>query len=393
MDILNSGSFVPLDNKERMEQLAFTAKTLAIEVSRAEGFQSSGSTNHQLGLEMWKGAEYVCRAHEEANIKNIFLSKFLETLRGIERQSAVQPNPVQTQVANPPTAHPPVLVQTQVATSPTILPDPVPVPVSLPLPEVVPEQRPQEASDEYLGVISREDGIETERPSYAAECVPEFEAEIAAINNGLETEEIIVTAAGESNEDEPMEATPSKAPEAEAAAVTEAGNTDVFESSSTVGPVSEEPETAESPTQDIAAVIDSIVLSEKEPYNFDSCTITVVIQLLPENDGIRKGVVSVRSHDFVPQITISDISNWGVNEGLKQCLETALGQYRTNLPLLAAEKIKKQKPVSKKRTSKADDKRTKATSVSDAKTSVGSASPPAAQNSEAAKDQQNLFAS
>lgn len=393
MDILNSGSFVPLDNKERMEQLAFTAKTLAIEVSRAEGFQSNGHSNHQLGLEMWKGAEYVCRAHEEANIKNIFLSKFLETLRGIERQSAVQPNPVQTQVANPPMTHPPVLVQTQVVTPPTILADPVPVPISPPLPEVVLEQQPQEARDEYLGVISRDDGIETERPSYAAECVPEFEAEIAAINNGLETEEIIATAAGESNEDEPMEATPSKAPEAEAPAVTEAGNTDVFESSSTVGPVSEEPETAESPTQDIAAVIDSIVLSEKEPYNFDSCTITSVIQLLPENDGIRKGVVSVRSHDFVPQITISDVSNGDVNEGIKQCLETALGQYRTNLPILAAEKIKKQKPVSKKRTSKADDKRTKATSVSDAKTSVGSASPPAAQNSEAAKDQQNLFAS
>jgi len=70
--------------------LIFTAKTLADEVRRTEGFQSSGPTNHQLGLEMWKGAEYMCRAHEEATIRNLFLSKFLETLREVEKQSTGQ---------------------------------------------------------------------------------------------------------------------------------------------------------------------------------------------------------------------------------------------------------------------------------------------------------------
>ena len=59
MEILNSGSFVPLDNREKIDQLIYTARELATEVSRAEGFQSSSQTNDQLGLEMWKGAEYV----------------------------------------------------------------------------------------------------------------------------------------------------------------------------------------------------------------------------------------------------------------------------------------------------------------------------------------------
>ncbi len=384
MDILNSGSFVPLDNREKIEQLKFTAKTLATEVSRTEGFQSSGPTNHQLGLEMWKGAEYVCRAHEEANIRNLFLSKFLETLRDIERQTSVKPNPVQAQVVNPPTARPPDPIQTQVVTTPATPAHPSPV--------IVPAPPPHETRDEYLGVISQDEGIVTKRQSYADECVPEWEAEIAETNTGSETVEVTSAAAVESKAGEPKVLMPSEDREAEESVVVEGVDTNDPESGSMEEPVDREV-TAESPTPEIAAGIDSIVLSEMEPYNFDSCTVTSVIQLLPTNGGIRKCVVSVRSHDFAPQITISDLSNGDVHEGMKQCLETALGRYRTNLPVLAAEKVKKQKPASKKRTSKADDKGTKASSVSDAKTSVGSTTPPTAQNPEAAKDQQNLFAS
>ena len=129
MEILNSGSFVPLDNREKIEQLIFTAKTLATELSRTEGFRGSGPTNHQLGLEMWKGAEYMCRAHEEATIRNLFLSKFLEKLRDIERQTAGQPNPLPTPAVNPTTTHPPVSVQAQVAAKPATSTDTVPISV------------------------------------------------------------------------------------------------------------------------------------------------------------------------------------------------------------------------------------------------------------------------
>lgn len=95
MEILNSGLFIPLDNREKIEQLIFTARTLAVEVSRNDGFQSSGQSNQQIGLELWNGAEYMTRSHEEVTIRNIFLSKFLERLREIERESA-QPSSVVT---------------------------------------------------------------------------------------------------------------------------------------------------------------------------------------------------------------------------------------------------------------------------------------------------------
>ena len=391
MEILNSGSFVPLDNREKIEQLIFTAKTLATELSRTEGFQGSGPTNHQLGLEMWKGAEYMCRAHEEATIKNLFLSKFLERLREIERQTAVPPSPAQTPAVNPTTTHPPVSVQAQVATRPVTSADTVPISV-VSSQDTLRTPQSQEVRDEYLGVISETLPTESDRPSYAAECVPEWEAAGAETNSDSETDELVATAAGESKEDEPQESIPSDFPRAEESAAIEADPVDVPDlgvMEKTVG----EDVSSESTTPGRGAGVASIVLSEKEPYNFDSCTITAVVQLLPENDGIRKCVFSVRSHDFAPQITISDLPCAEINEGVRQSLETAFGLYRTNLPALAAEKIKKQKPASKKRSSKVDDKGTKASSASDEKKSVGSNVLPVAQSSEPAKNQQNLFAS
>ena len=123
MDILNSGSFIPLDNREKIEQLIFTATTLATEVSRTEGFQSSGPTNYQLGLEMWKGAEYICRSHEEVTIKNLFLSKFLERLREIEKHNADQPRHVEPNVATPSTVVSTGQDQITAVTPPLIQPD------------------------------------------------------------------------------------------------------------------------------------------------------------------------------------------------------------------------------------------------------------------------------
>ncbi len=391
MEILNSGSFVPLDNREKIEQLIFTAKTLATELSRTEGFQGSGPTNHQIGLEMWKGAEYMCRAHEEATIRNLFLSKFLEKLREIERQTAGQPSPLLTPAVNPTATHPPVSVQAQVATGPATSADTVPISV-VSSQDILPPPQSQEVRDEYLGVISETLPTESERPSYAAECVPEWDAAGAETDSDSETDEIVATAVGESKEDEPQESTPSDFPRAEESAAIESDPVDVPKS----GALEETPcevVTSESTTPGRGAGVVSIVLSEKEPYNFESCTVTAVIQLLPENGGTRKCVFSLRSHDFAPQITISDLSNAEVSEGVRQCLETAFDLYRTNLPELAAEKINTQKPASKKRSSKADDKGRKASSASDEKKSVGSNVLPVAQSSEAAKNQQNLFAS
>lgn len=336
MDILSSGSFVPLDNKERMEQLAFTAKTLATEVSRAEGFQNSGPSNYQLGLEMWKGAEYVCRAHEEANIKNIFLSKFLETLREIEKQNAGQLRPPQAQAIGSPTIRPGDQVDSRV-TEPLSIPSGQ---VPSRSPDPVLQQEQEEPADEYLGVVSDNNYIETIGQSYSDECVPEVDADIAAIVDRLEAEdpepvgtgseqtEIVTSAnpsAGKAEPDEP----PPTAPDVPS---------EVLEEEIDTG-------SGKSPKP---CSIESIVLVEKEAYNFDNCTVTAVIQLLPEADGVRKCVVSVRTHDFTPSVAIVDVTTADALSQIPGALGLVFEQYRNELPARAAEKLKKEKPPAKK---------------------------------------------
>lgn len=349
MDILNSGSFVPLDNKERMEQLAFTAKTLAIEVSRAEGFQNSGPSNHQLGLEMWKGAEYVCRAHEEANIKNIFLSKFLETLRGIERQSAVQPRPPQTQVIDSPTVRPPDQVHPLVTTT-TLATPPGPVAHSAPYhsPDPALQQEPEEPADEYLGVVSDNNEPETKRPSYSDECVPECEAGIEAIVDRLDAEH----PEPRSNEHSDSIGIGSEQTEIVATANVSSGKTELDDprpaERNVLTEVLEEEIHTEPRDSPEPCPIEPIVLAEKEAYNFDGCTVTAVVQLLPEAEGVRKCVVSIRTHDFTPSVAIVDVTTADVLSQISGALGLVFEQYRNELPARAAEKLKKEKPAAKK---------------------------------------------
>jgi hypothetical protein len=384
MEILNSGSFVPLDNREKIDQLIYTARELATEVSRAEGFQSSGQTNHQLGLEMWKGAEYVCRAHEEANIRNLFLSKFLERLREIEKQATVQ---------------------TKTAQAPTVIPEPVRQPVSLPdpvqsLPPQVVTGQPQHEphQDEYLGVIPSDDQTGNDRPSYLDECVPEFEAEIAAMNNGAGPAELTNPSTEDSNVDEPQISTHSEDLRAEE--VAEAAETGESESDTPVtkeqgssDEIVDEKVEPEAKNSAESGSIESIILAEKEPYNLEACTVTAVIQVLPENSGSRKCVVSLRTHDFAPVFAVSEAGAGEIVPHISAALSDALAQYRIDLPAKAAEKLKKEKPAAKKQ-AKSGSKSAKATTIQTkvATNSETTAAAPAP-SPETDQSQQGLFTS
>lgn len=379
MDILNSGSFVPLDNREKIDQLIYTARELASEVGRTEGFQDSGQTNQQLGLEMWKGAEYVCRAHEEANIRNLFLSKFLERLREIEKErtahrASSQPTPVLRELVRPPA---PASVSVQVPRAPA------PQPVAVALQNVV--------QDEYLGVVPAEDQFEDTQPSYSDECIPEYDADIEELVDRLDNEdhdedvdtsfEQIVT---ESQQNEVATA------ETSAEETTTESPVAVEQCASSAIPEEEiEPNVAESVGFES---ISSIVIPEKEPYNFDGCTVTAVVQLLPEAEGVRKCVVSVRTHDFAPMIAIVDVATADALPQISATLGLTFEQYRNELPARAADKVKKEKLATKKQ-SKVGSKAKSTTVQSYAATSLETPAMPAVAAAETAEGQQGLFTS
>lgn len=377
MDILNSGSFVPLDNREKIEQLKFIAKELASEAAKTDGFQNNGPTNQQLALEVWKGAEYICRAHEETTIRNIFLSSFLEKLRELAKSVPI-PSPLQS-VQSPPSngllSAPPAAVTRTLKSLPS-----------------APEHVATVATDEFLGVMPSTEDTPSEgtQSSYADECVPEYDAAIEAIVDKLENEEPGSDTSGFSERIEVVAEDSVIAsvedPALEKSEPDSPSSTDLL----AVNEVIEE--SSESAAAELLKFdsIESIVIAENEPYNFDSCTITAVVQILPESTGSRKCVVSVRSHDFVPQITVSDLTHVSIAEDIGRNLEAAFEQYRTSLPVLAAEKIKKEKPATKKRSAKPAEKSKAANASTESKSSVTAA---AAQNSEVSQGQNTLFAS
>lgn len=382
MEILNSGSFVPLDNREKIDQLIYTARTLATEVSRAEGFQNSGQTNHQLGLEMWKGAEYVCRAHEEANIRNLFLSKFLERLREIEKERTVQTKPAQAPPVFTSSVRPP-------ASTPVLVQPPQP-----PVLQTVPEPPSQTVTqDEYLGVVPGNDRAENERPSYADECVPEYDAEIEAIVERLENEGPDPDLDGSSNQFGTESAQPEITATAEASVKEAATDHPVVvepSASSDVAAEEGQPDVAESVESE---PIESIVLAEKEPYNLEACTVTAVIQVLPESSGIRNCVVSLRTHDFAPLVAVSQAGAGEVIPHISAALSEALERYRNELPARAADKVKKEKPAARK-LAKSGSKTAKATTVkSRATTNSETTAAAPAPNPETDQSQRGLFAS
>lgn len=366
MEILNSGSFIPLDNREKIEQLIFTAQTLALEVSRSEGFQSSGQSNQQIGLELWKGAEYMTRSHEEVTIRNLFLSKFLERLREIERETPQRPS-------SPIASVKPLVEDARALDS---------VMSSATQTKIETESR-VEARDEFLGVVDSEEPVE-ERLSYANECIPECEDEIVSMLNS--------SASGEKCPES------SNANSEESNRLPEIDRHDAIQNEPITEVENEIDSSVETPDVSVAAdaavteqSVNSVILSEQEPYNFDSCTVTAVIQLLPETDGLRDCVVSVRSHDFAPQIILTNMGCENGKLDVSIPVSTALEQYRNALPGLAAEKLKKGKPSAKKRASKTLSKSPNNAEKADTSADTSPTSSPIPQ--EQAKDQQTLFAS
>lgn len=364
MDILSSGSFVTLDNREKIEQLIFTAKTLATETGRNDGFQNSGQTNQQLALEMWKGTEYMCRANEEATIKNLFLSNFLQRLSEIVRESATS-RPV---IIEPPAT--PSVPETQTQEPEATASN-------------IDQGIPATSEDEFLGVVAQTEPIEEiPRTSYLDECKPEFEDEIVEMTNGSAKEFV-----------------PNQPDSASVTAAEPASETASELSTAEDASLATEPTPESVEAESAHAQVESIVLIEKEPFNFEACTVTAVVQLLPVSEGYRKCVVSVRSHEFLPQIAIDDLVSEQLSDEIKRSLETAFEKYRTELPALAADKMKQEAKSNKKRTTKASDS-SKATNAAVSNSTTTStkpldteaASPATGQAAESAKDQQTLFA-
>lgn len=124
---------------------------------------------------------------------------------------------------------------------------------------------------------------------------------------------------------------------------------------------------------------------EKQPYDFDHCTVQIAIQLLPD-DGDPNGrriVVGVRSHQDAPILRVVRLNELG---DLPPIVNTLLGELKSELPAreqaarAAVDKKKEEKAkrkaeleASRARVSQRSKKTAKATTLSTAPTSNASA--------------------
>ena len=277
MEILSSGSFINLENQEKIEQLKFTASELANAALETEGFVNDDESGKCLALEFWQGLEYMCRENEEATIQNIFFNHFLERLREFRT--------------------------TQPAAKIELLQDSA---------QFVSEQIDNETKpkDEFLGVISTSENDET----------------------SIQTEDFSTSGNDFAQEVE----------------VETAEN--VFSESVAETSAEKEVSDSENPVQ-AKAVMGNLCLPEKEPYQFNKCTVTATIQLLPAGDEQttrRKAVLSVRTHDFAPQISMVELVGSNLVTELMPELENVLARYQSDLPAKVMDKLKKEKNSSKK---------------------------------------------
>lgn len=295
MEILSAGSFINLENQKKIEQLKFTAVELANAAMETTGFVNTEESGKNLALEFWQGLEYMCRETEEATIKNIFLNHFLECLRQFRStQSAAEIDlPQMTE-------------------------------------QVISEQihQAEKPEDEFLGVI--ELAGDEENPLEENQSMP--------TENVTQVEEIL-TSEKSSIEEVEVKTTENISPET------------IKETASPASEIEEKVEAAMEKPVETGATSNKLSLPEKEPYQFNKCTVTATIQMLPEGtDGttVRKAVFSVRTHDFAPQISLVELAGNNLTAEIMPELEKVLAKYQADLPLKVMDKLKKEKTTAKR---------------------------------------------
>ncbi len=323
MEILSAGAFINLENQEKIEQLKFTARELANAASSTEGFLNEEGAARKLALEFWQGLEYMCRESERGAIQNIFTGEFLHRL--------LELRPCTTVSEIEPTDETPSFVQER--TSQTVT-----------------------AEDEFLGVLAPEN------------------QEIDLIENTDEIQEIPNSTEdfAETEQTEEVEIVENESDSTQSEYVSQIAATN----SSSV-----EVERNETP------FAGGLSLPEKEPYQFNKCTVTATIQLLPvdENSDLRRAVFSVKTHDFAPDYSLVQLSDSNLTASLAPEIEKVLAKYKSDLPFKVMDKMKKEKAAPKRNTPKVSTE-TKSVSQESAKPKEVDST----QNTEAATAQTNL---
>lgn len=329
MQVLTSGSFINLENQEKIERLIFTAKEIAVAASGAYGFNNEEESNRKFADEIWQSAEYMSREHEEARIKAVFTGAFLERLRELRGGAAATQSPVEISE----NISQEIVAESVAETE-------------------FPKAETESPKDEFLGIVStdingetgelhEQSSIQTDAPQTLAIEKEVFrQANEFGENQVAEEEDLRFALAEQPASSQPIHFE----------VIVEAENEKVEAETETTDESHQEETDAGDESIPKTVASNSLRLPDKEPYQFDKCTVTATIQLFPasENSANRKAVLSVRTHDFAPQISMIELSGSDLPAALMPELQKVLSRYQSDLPAKVMDKLKKEKNAPKK---------------------------------------------
>ena len=331
MEILGAGAFINLENQEKIEQLKSTAIQLANAALETDEFTNDEESGKRLALEFWQGLEYMCRESEEAAIKNIFLGHFLDRLSQFRpTQPATIDSPQDSALEN----------------------------------EAVPVDDETNPEDEFLGVIDTAESEETTTQ----------ETQAVTQESSAHSQDFLTL------EKDSFQEVGVK--------TTENVSTETASETASSAEIEEKVESEKDVPREAKRSIGNLSLPDKEPYQFGKCTVTATIQLLPAGDDgaiSRKVVLSVRTHDFAPQISLVELAGNNLTAEIAPELEKVLAKYQSDLPAKVMDKLKKEKTAAKKTAPKSTSEvKTASQETTKPKESVNSqtAPPPAANQSD-----------
>lgn len=355
MQTLTAGSFLNLENASTVEALKFTARRLAEHTANVvkENLQAAALEN--LANSLWQKAEYVARETERRRLHQIFVENFSERFRELKpetveaQKSELTVSPVEATIKNAESdeqSPAPLTNESGDAESAAASKN-----VSL---SVSPEESAavvEGKRDEFLGFV------ESGEP---------FGDALATDANV----EAATTAQTIAQADTELVAEPSKSENQSSIEITNSANQPADTADQSVPPTSENSITAKTEatvsasadskpaTTTTAATtsaskngVSAVAADGREPFEFEKCTISLNLTLLPAELGktARRVIVGATSHNLPPEIDFLEISEGGDLTQIACLVRDKLARFRQTLPVKYIEQLRASKAKSAKK--------------------------------------------
>jgi hypothetical protein len=305
MQTLTAGSFLNLESAEKVEALKFTARRLAEHSASVVPSVLNAAALGNLALNLWEKAAYVTRENERQRLRQIFVENFGERFRELKPADAISTEKSVSEIsaADSPKEAAPVAVEGE--------------------------------KDEFLGFVKTDEppsdvSVEENRAQSAGE--PEKIEQSGARAETVNSENQIADVTGQAES--------TTATENSAAVKTE-----------TPPAVAPHVESKPQPVAASAGKPNTQTPNEKEPFEFEKCTINLNVTLMPAEPGkeTRKVIVGTVSHNLPPEIDFLEINEGGDLTQIAGLVREKLARFKQTLPVKYIEQLRASKNNSAKK--------------------------------------------